>query len=66
MKKIYKDLLKIVLPVSLQYLMMSLVSASDAFMLGFPLYIAAIYRDGEILPSYVAGRVHGLSVLEKH
>ena len=35
MKKIYKDLLKIVLPVSLQYLMMSLVSASDAFMLGF-------------------------------
>ena len=37
----------------------------DAFMLGFPLYIAAIYRDGVILPAYVAGRVHGLSVLEK-
>jgi putative efflux protein, MATE family len=35
MKKIYKDLFKIVLPVSFQYLMMSLVSASDAFMLGF-------------------------------
>lgn len=38
----------------------------DAFMLGFPLYIAAVYRGGEILPAYVAGRVHGLSVLEKH
>ena len=37
----------------------------DAFMLGFPLYIAAIYRDGQVLPAYVAGRVHGLSVLEK-
>lgn len=37
----------------------------DAFMLGFPLYIAAIYREGQILPAYVAGRVHGLSVLEK-
>ena len=35
MKKIYKDLFKIVIPVSLQYLLMSLVSASDAFMLGF-------------------------------
>ena len=38
---------------------------SDGFMLNFPLYITAIYRDGEVLPSYVAGRVHGLSVLEK-
>lgn len=38
----------------------------DAFMLGFPLYIAAIYREGEVLPSYVAGRVHGLSVLERY
>lgn len=35
MKKIYRDLFKVVLPVSFQYLMMSLVSASDAFMLGF-------------------------------
>ena len=31
----YKKLLKIVWPVAFQYLMMSLVSASDAFMLGF-------------------------------
>lgn len=38
----------------------------DAFMLGFPLYISAVYRDGQVLPAYVAGRVHGLSVLEKH
>ena len=35
MKEIYKKLFKIVLPVSFQYLMMSLVSASDAFMLGY-------------------------------
>ncbi len=33
--KIYKDLFKVVMPISFQYLMMSLVSASDAFMLGF-------------------------------
>ncbi len=31
----YKKLLKIVGPISFQYLMASLVSASDAFMLGF-------------------------------
>lgn len=35
MKDIYKKLFKIVMPISFQYLMMSLVSASDAFMLGF-------------------------------
>ena len=35
MKKIYKQLFKIVLPISFQFVMMSLVSASDAFMLGF-------------------------------
>ena len=35
MKEIYKKLFKIVLPGSFQYLMMSLVSASDAFMLGY-------------------------------
>ncbi len=35
MKKIYKQLFRIVLPISFQFLMMSLVSASDAFMLGF-------------------------------
>ena len=34
-KKDYGDLLKIVWPVSFQYLMTSLVSASDTFMLGF-------------------------------
>ena len=39
---------------------------ADGFLLNFPLYITAIYREGEVLPSYVAGRVHGLSVLEKH
>jgi len=38
---------------------------SDGFMLNFPLYITAVYRDGQTLPSYVAGRIHGLSVLEK-
>ena len=41
------------------------VFEADAFMLGFPLYIAAVYREGMIMPAYVAGRVHGLSVLEK-
>ena len=35
MKKLYKQLFKIVLPISFQYMMMALVSASDAFMLGF-------------------------------
>ena len=35
MKEIYKKLFKIVLPISFQFVMMSLVSASDAFMLGF-------------------------------
>lgn len=38
---------------------------ADGFMLGCPLYITAIYREGKVLPAYVAGRVHGLSVLEK-
>lgn len=38
---------------------------ADGFLLNFPLYITAIYREEEVLPSYVAGRVHGLSVLEK-
>ncbi len=32
---VYKSLFKIVLPISFQYLMSSLVSAADAFMLGF-------------------------------
>ncbi|MBR6403101.1 MAG: MATE family efflux transporter [Eubacterium sp.] len=35
MKNIYKKLFIIVLPISFQYLMSALVSASDAFMLGF-------------------------------
>ena len=39
---------------------------ADGFLLNFPLYITAIYREGEVLPSYVAGRVHGLSVLERY
>lgn len=34
-KKLYKDLFTIVTPIAFQYLMSSLVSASDAFMLGF-------------------------------
>lgn len=38
---------------------------ADGFMLNCPLYISAINREGKILPAYVAGRVHGLSVLEK-
>lgn len=39
---------------------------SDGFMLNFPLYITTVYREGQVLPSYVAGRVHGLSVLERY
>ena len=38
---------------------------ADGFMFNCPLYITTIYREGKILPAYVAGRVHGLSVLEK-
>jgi len=38
---------------------------AEGFMLGCPLYITAIHRDGNVLPAYVAGRVHGLTVLEK-
>lgn len=34
-KKLYKSLFKVVTPIAFQYLMMSLVTASDAFMLGF-------------------------------
>ncbi len=34
-KEIYKKLMTIVTPIAFQYLMMSLVTASDAFMLGF-------------------------------
>lgn len=34
-KSLYKNLSAVVLPIALQYLMASLVSASDAFMLGF-------------------------------
>lgn len=34
-KKIYRELFSIVMPIALQYLMASLVTASDAFMLGF-------------------------------
>ena len=34
-KELYKKLFTIVAPIAFQYLMMSLVSASDAFMLGF-------------------------------
>ena len=34
-KRLYKNLFGIVTPIALQYLMASLVTASDAFMLGF-------------------------------
>lgn len=34
-RKLYKELFTIVTPIAFQYLMSSLVSASDAFMLGF-------------------------------
>ena len=34
-KETYKKLMTIVAPIALQYLMSSLVTASDAFMLGF-------------------------------
>ena len=34
-KELYKKLFTIVTPIAFQYLMASLVSASDAFMLGF-------------------------------
>lgn len=34
------------------------------FSLGYPLYIPLIYRGAETLPSYIAGSVNGLTVLE--
>lgn len=34
------------------------------FSLGYPLYIPLIYRGTEALPSYIAGSVNGLTVLE--
>lgn len=35
------------------------------FMLGYPLYISRILRNGEYTPSYIAGMQNGLNVLEQ-
>lgn len=37
---------------------------STSFSLGFPLYIPAITRKGEKMPSYIAGAFNGLTTLE--
>ena len=36
-----------------------------SFMMGYPLYISRILRDGEYTPSYIAGMQNGLNLLEK-
>jgi len=37
---------------------------ASSFMLGYPLFIPMVYRDGEALASYIAGQQHGLTTLE--
>lgn len=36
------------------------------FILGHPLYLAGVERDGTMLPAYVAGRSRGLTLLETY
>lgn len=36
----------------------------DSFMLGYPLYLARIFREGEYTPAYVAGKRDGLNMVE--
>ncbi len=65
---IYKALIKIVMPISFQYLMTSLVSASDAFMLGFldqeSLSAASLATQVAFVYSLFYGAfVYGLNVL---
>ena len=36
------------------------------FLKGHPLYLASVERNGETLPAYVAGRSHGLTLLETY
>ncbi len=65
---IYKSLIKIVMPISFQYLMTSLVSASDAFMLGFldqeSLSAASLATQVAFVYSLFYGAfVYGLNVL---
>ena len=36
----------------------------DSFMLGYPLYLARIFREGEYTPAYVAGKRDGLNLVE--
>lgn len=67
-KQLYRDLLAIVAPIAFQYLMSSLVTASDAFMLGFldqtPLSAASLAGQIAFVFSLFYGAfVGGLSVL---
>ena len=67
-KKLYRDLMAIVAPIAFQYLMSSLVTASDAFMLGFldqtPLSAASLAGQIAFVFSLFYGAfVGGLSVL---
>lgn len=64
----YTRLLKFVIPISLQYLMYSLVSASDAFMLGFldQTSLSAVSLAGQVAFVYFLfpnGFVYGFNVL---
>lgn len=40
------------------------IFTTSSFMLGYPLFIPVIKRDGENLPSYIAGSQNGLTILE--
>ena len=67
-KQLYRDLMQIVAPIAFQYLMSSLVTASDAFMLGFldqdPLSAASLAGQIAFVFSLFHGAfVGGLSVL---
>ena len=37
---------------------------ASQFMLGYPLFLDRILREGEYTPSYVAGKIEGLNYLE--
>lgn len=37
---------------------------ATSFLLGHPLYIPRLLRDGKFLPAYIAGKIHGLTTLE--
>lgn len=41
------------------------VFMQSCFFKGWPLYVPCIWRDGEATPPFVAGKAHGLTLLEK-